>query len=178
MWTSGPQGRLENTDVLVQKGLIAAIGKNLVAPAGAVVVDAAGRHLTPGIIDAHNHSAIVGGVNEGTHITTAEVRIPDVIDSEATEIYQQLAGGVTTINLLHGSANSIGGQNAVIKLRWGAAAQGPAYGRSPEGIKFALGENPKQSNWNVEERRYPQTRQGVELSIEERFEAALDYRRQ
>lgn len=178
VWTSGPQGRLENTDVLVQKGLIAAIGKNLAAPAGAVVVDATGRHLAPGIIDAHSHSAIVGNVNEGTHITTAEVRIQDVIDSEATEIYQQLAGGVTAINLLHGSANSIGGQNAVIKLRWGAEPKDLLFEEAPEGIKFALGENPKQSNWNVDERRYPQTRQGVEVSIEERFMAALDYRRE
>jgi imidazolonepropionase-like amidohydrolase len=178
VWTSGPQGKLENTDVLVQKGKIAAIGKSLAAPAGAVVVDAAGQHLTPGIIDAHSHSAIVGSVNEGTNISTAEVRIADVIDSESTEIYQQLGGGVTAVNLLHGSANSIGGQNAVIKMRWGALPQDLLFDKAPQGIKFALGENPKQSNWNVEQRRYPQTRQGVEQSIEERFLAAVDYRRQ
>lgn len=177
VWTSGPQGRLENADVLVQKGLIAAVGKGLQAPAGALVIDAHGQHLTPGIIDAHNHSAIVGNVNEGTNAVTAEVRIADVIDSEATEIYQQLAGGVTAVNLLHGSANAIGGQNAVIKLRWGALPKDLLFAEAPEGIKFALGENPKQSNWNPTERRYPQTRQGVEQLIEERFLAALDYRR-
>ncbi len=177
VWTSGPQGKLEHADVLVQKGLIAAIGQSLAAPAGALVIDAEGKHLTPGIIDAHSHSAIVGGVNEGSNITTAEVRIQDVIDSESTEIYRQLGGGVTAINLLHGSANSIGGQNAVIKMRWGAAPSQLLYDKAPEGIKFALGENPKQSNWNVQVRRYPQTRQGVEQSIDERFLAALDYRR-
>lgn len=177
VWTSGPQGKLENADVLVQKGLIAAVGKNVAAPAGAVVIDAEGKHLTAGIIDAHSHSAIVGGVNEGTRISTAEVRIEDVIDSESTEIYRQLAGGVTAMNLLHGSANSIGGQNAVIKSRWGALPEDLLFKEAPAGIKFALGENPKQSNWNVNERRYPQTRQGVEQSIEERFAAALDYRR-
>ena len=177
VWTSGPQGRLENADVFIKKGLIAAVGQDLPVPPGAQVIDAQGRHLTPGIIDAHSHSAIVGGVNEGTNNITAEVRIEDVLDSEATEIYQQLAGGVTAVNLLHGSSNAIGGQNAVIKMRWGAGPDQLLFEEAPPGIKFALGENPKQSNWNAQERRYPQTRQGVEGLIEERFLAALDYRR-
>jgi imidazolonepropionase-like amidohydrolase len=178
VWTSAAAGRLENADVLIRKGLIAEVGQKLAVPAGAVVIDGTGKHVTPGIIDAHSHSAIVGNVNEGTHITTSEVRIHDVIDSESIEIYRQLAGGVTAVNLLHGSANSIGGQNAVIKLRWGASPSELVFKEAPAGIKFALGENPKQSNWNAENRRFPQTRSGVELSIEERFLAALDYRRQ
>jgi imidazolonepropionase-like amidohydrolase len=177
IWTCGPQGRLENADLLVRNGRIAAIGTDLAAPEGAVVFDAAGKHVTPGLIDAHSHTAITGGVNEGTNITTAEVRIGDVLDPEDIGIYRQLAGGLTAANLLHGSANSIGGQNQVIKLRWGADPEGLRFAGAPPGIKFALGENPKQSNWGVQRRRFPQTRQGVEESIRERFVAALDYRR-
>lgn len=178
VWTSGPEGRLENADILISEGVIQSIGEGLEAPEGAQVVDAEGRHVTPGLIDAHSHSAIIGGVNEGTNIITAEVRIGDVINSESVQIYRQLAGGVTTINLLHGSANSIGGQNAVIKLRWGAGPDELLFREAPQGVKFALGENPKQSNWGDEDDlRYPQTRQGVEQSIRERFLAARDYQR-
>lgn len=177
LWTSGPAGVLENTDILIRQGKIAAIGQGLSAPPDAVVVDGRGKHVTPGIIDAHSHTAIVGNVNEGSHITTAEVRIQDVIDSESIDIYRQLAGGVTVANLLHGSSDSIGGQNAVIKFRWGAPPAALLFAEAPQGIKFALGENPKQSNWNPENRRYPQTRSGIEVSIEERFQAAVDYRR-
>jgi imidazolonepropionase-like amidohydrolase len=175
LWTQGPQGRIQG-DLLVQRGKIAQVGNGLQAPAGAVVIDATGKHVTPGIIDAHSHIAISGGVNEGSHIVTAEVRIVDVLNSEDVNIYRQLAGGVTAANLLHGSANAIGGQNAVIKMRWGAPPDGLLFEGAPEGIKFALGENPKQSNWNVDQRRFPQTRPGVEAAIEERFEAALAYR--
>ncbi len=178
VWTGGPIGRLEEADLLVRRGRIAAVGQDLPAPAGAVEVDAEGKHITPGLIDAHSHAAIDGGVNESTHSTTAEVRIADVIDPTSINIYWQLAGGLTVANLLHGSANSIGGQNAVIKLRWGAPAEELVFEEASPGIKFALGENPKQSNWNVEKRRYPQTRMGVEQSIRERFQAAIDYRRE
>lgn len=177
VWTSGPEGRLEGTDVLVSSGIIRAIGADLEAPEGAVVVDAEGKHLTPGLIDAHSHSALIGGTNEATHTITAEVRIADVVNSESIQIYRQLAGGVTTINLLHGSANAIGGQNAVLKLRWGADPDGLLFSEAPQGVKFALGENPKQSNWNVDEARYPQTRQGVEQAIRQAFLAAQDYQR-
>lgn len=177
IWTSGPEGRLEGADLLVERGKIVRIGRNLAAPAGAVVVDATGKHVTPGLIDAHSHIAIRGGVNEGTHIVTAEVRIQDVINSDDINIYRQLAGGLTAANLLHGSANAIGGQNAVIKLRWGATPQGLLFEGAPPGIKFALGENPKQSNWNVQQRRFPQTRMGVEQVIREAFLAAQNYRR-
>ncbi len=177
IWTSGPEGTLEEADLLVRAGKIASVGKGLAAPDDAVVVDAAGKHVTPGLIDAHSHSAINGGVNEGTNITTSEVRIQDVVNAETVNLYWQLAGGLTTANLMHGSANSINGQTAVIKLRWGASPDELLLDGALPGIKFALGENPKQSNWNVEERRYPQTRPGVEQSIRERFRAAVDYRR-
>ncbi|MEM1177677.1 MAG: amidohydrolase family protein [Acidobacteriota bacterium] len=174
--TSGPAGAWREADLLVEKGIIKAVGPGLYAPEGALIIDGAGKTVTPGIIDAHSHTAIFGGVNEGSNITTAEVRIADVIDAGDVNLYRQLAGGVTSANLLHGSANSIGGQNAVIKLRWGAPASGLLFDDAPQGIKFALGENPKQSNWGVDTTRYPQTRQGVEQSIRERFDAALDYR--
>jgi imidazolonepropionase-like amidohydrolase len=178
IWTSAPQGMLEGADLLVRQGKVAAVGRGLAAPPGALVVDAAGKHVTAGLIDAHSHSAIVGNVNEATNITTAEVRIADVVNAESIHIYRQLAGGLTIANLLHGSANSIGGQNAIIKLRWGAPPEELLMAGAPPGIKFALGENPKQANWNVRQRRYPQTRMGVEQSIRQRFLAALDYRRE
>ncbi len=177
IWTSGPDGILEGADLLIESGRISRVGTGLSAPSGAVVVDAAGRHVTAGLIDAHSHVAIDGGVNEGSNITTSEVRIADVLDPSDRSIYQQLAGGLTVANVLHGSANSIGGQNAVIKLRWGADAEGLKFDGAPEGIKFALGENPKQSNWGgADQLRYPQSRSGVEQSIRERFLAAQDYR--
>lgn len=177
IWTSGPDGTLENADLLVRNGKVSAVGTDLSAPAGAVEIDATGKHVTPGLIDAHSHTAITGGVNEGSNITTAEVRIQDVVDATDTDIYWQLAGGLTAANLMHGSANSIGGQTATVKMRWGSPASEMLLDDAFEGIKFALGENPKQSNWGVDERRYPQTRAGVEQSIRERFTAAVDYKR-
>ena len=176
VWTAAEAGILENVDVLVRNGRIAAIGEGLNAPRGAVEIDAQGKHVTPGIIDAHSHAAILGGVNESSRINTADVRIRDVIDAESINIYRQLAGGVTAINLLHGSANAIGGQMAVIKMRWGADPTELVFDAAPEGIKFALGENPKQSNWSAEVARYPQTRHGVEQVIRELFQKAADYR--
>jgi imidazolonepropionase-like amidohydrolase len=176
IWTASEAGVLENADLLVRNGRIRAIGENLTAPRGAVEIDGSGKHVTPGIIDAHSHAAIIGGVNEMSRISTADVRIRDVIDSESINIYRQLAGGVTTINLLHGSANAIGGQMAVIKLRWGASPSELVFSEAPEGIKFALGENPKQSNWQSADPRYPQTRHGVEQIIREKFQQAADYR--
>jgi len=178
IWTATEAGILEQADLLVEDGEIEAIGRGLDSPRGAVVIDAEGRHVTPGIIDAHSHAAIVGGVNEATTISTAHVRIEDVIDADSINIYRQLAGGVTTINLLHGSANAIGGQMQVIKLRWGQDPDGLIFSEAPAGIKFALGENPKQSNWNNDTPRYPQTRPGVAQIIREKFQAAEDYQRQ
>jgi imidazolonepropionase-like amidohydrolase len=180
VWTQGPDGRLEGADLLVRDGKIAAIGRGLRAPSGAEVVDAAGRHVTPGLIDCHSHTAGRGGLNEGSENITAEVRIKDVIDPGDIDIYRQLAGGLTAAHVLHGSANSIGGQDAVIKLRWNATRDDLIMDGVPEGIKFALGENPKRSNFrNLPiPQRYPNTRMGVNESIRKVFRQALDYRRE
>lgn len=178
IWTSAALGRLEQADIAIRGGKITAIGKALAAPAGAVVLDAAGKHVTPGIIDAHSHTAIAGGVNEPTSSITAEVRVGDVLDATDVSIYRQLGGGVTAANLLHGSANTIGGQNQVIKFRWGSDAEGLKFAGAIPGIKFALGENVKQSNWGTANTRYPQSRLGVEQILRDGFQAASHYRNQ
>jgi imidazolonepropionase-like amidohydrolase len=176
IWTSGPQGILENSDMLISKGKIAKIGKGLTAPSGISTIDAEGKHVTAGLIDAHSHTAITGGVNESGQAITAEVRIADVINPDDVNIYRQLAGGITAINQLHGSANAIGGQNSVIKMRWGMTAEEMKFDGAIPGIKFALGENPKQSNWGEQfTTRYPQTRMGVEQIIRDEFIAAREY---
>ena len=176
VWTNTDDGVLANADVLVRDGKIAAVGTDLSAPANARTIDAAGRHITPGIIDAHSHTAIARNVNEPSHAVTTEVRVADVIDPTDIDIYRQLAGGVTAANLLHGSANPMGGQNAVIKLRWGADADGLLLQGARPGVKFALGENVKQSGWgDAFNTRYPQTRMGVEQIMREHFNAALAY---
>jgi imidazolonepropionase-like amidohydrolase len=179
IWTQGPQGKLEGADMLVTKGKITRIGKGLTAPAGAVVIDASGKHVTPGMIDAHSHTALAS-VNESGQAITAETRTEDVIDPDDIWIYRQLAGGTTAANQLHGSANPIGGQNSVVKWRWGGLAEDLLLQGAPPGIKFALGENVKQSNFMPGGRpstRYPQTRMGVEQIIRDEFKAALDYER-
>ncbi len=176
IWTGTDEGILEGADLVFRNGRIHAVGQGLSAPRNAIEIDGTGLHITPGIIDAHSHAAIMGGVNEASRISTADVRIRDVIDSESINIYRQLAGGVTAVNLLHGSANAIGGQMSVIKMRWGADPADLVFEAAPEGIKFALGENPKQSNWQSDEPRYPQTRHGVEQIIREKFQQAAEYR--
>jgi imidazolonepropionase-like amidohydrolase len=180
VWTSAAAGTLKGTDILVRDGRIAAIGQGLGAPAGAVVIDATGKHLTPGLIDAHSHTAINRGINEFAHSVTAEVRIADVVDPTDISLYRQLAGGVTSANLLHGSANAIGGQNQIIKLRWGLDAQDLKLEGAPPGIKFALGENVKRANFPAleGEARYPATRMGVEQVMRDAFLAAQRYREQ
>ncbi len=179
IWTCGNQGVIENGDLIVKKGRIIQVGRNLKTPAGAVMLDAAGKHISPGLIDAHSHLAISGGVNEATHAVTAETRIKDVINCDDMNIYRQLAGGLTMCCSLHGSANPIGGTYAVIKLRWGDMPDDLLFQDAPEGIKFALGENVKQANWsNVTNPRYPQTRMGVMEIIRDAFTAAQDYRQQ
>jgi imidazolonepropionase-like amidohydrolase len=176
IWTCSPLGKLENADMLIHRGIIQKIDKDITPPKNALIIDATGKHVTPGIIDAHSHMAITGGVNEPTQAITAEVRIRDVINSDDISIYRALAGGVTCANLLHGSANPIGGQNAVIKLRWGSLPDEMIFKEAPQGIKFALGENVKQSNWGDKyTTRYPQTRMGVEQIIRDAFKSALDY---
>lgn len=175
VWTNEEGGILENADVLLADGKIKAVGQNLSA-SGAKVIDATGKHVTPGIIDEHSHIAISRGVNEGSHSVTAEVRIGDVVNSEDINIYRQLAGGVTTSHLLHGSANSIGGQSQLIKLRWGQNPDGLKFGENDGFIKFALGENVKQSNWGITGTRFPQTRMGVEQVFYDAFTRAREYK--
>jgi imidazolonepropionase-like amidohydrolase len=176
VWTNGKLGILKNANVVVRDGVITAVGGKIKAPKDAIIVDAKGMHLSPGIIDCHSHMATDGGVNESGQAVTAEVRIGDFIDSDDMNIYRQLAGGVTSSNILHGSANPIGGQNQVIKLRWGALPETMKFAQAPQGIKFALGENVKQSNWGEEyTTRYPQTRMGVEQAFRDEFHAAIEY---
>jgi len=176
VWTSEKAGKLEGTDVLLSGGKIQKIGKNLAAPAGARTLDGTGKHLTPGIIDEHSHLAIAEGVNEGTQAVTSEVRIGDVIDPEDVGVYRDLAGGVVAAQLLHGSANPIGGQSALIKMRWGATGQEMKIADAPGFIKFALGENVKQSNWGeLNISRFPQTRMGTEQVFVDAFTRAKQY---
>ncbi len=163
---------IEGGDVLVRDGKIAAVGRDLEAPAGARVIDASGKFVTPGIIDAHSHIA-AEAINEGSVSVSAMVSIRDVLNPDQVSIYRALAGGVTTANVLHGSANPIGGQNAVIKLRWGADAEGLLFDGAPPGIKFALGENTKRDR-NPD--RYPASRMGVMDVIRQAFLEAREYR--
>ena len=162
-------------DVLVRDGVIADVGASLTAPDGATVIDASGMHLAPGVVDCHSHMAIERGINEGTLSITAEVTIRDSVDCDDITIYRALAGGVTTARLLHGSANAIGGRDAVIKLRWHANnADELLFAGAREGIKFALGENPKRSNWGGGG-RFPATRLGVESIYYRAFSRAKLY---
>ena len=163
-------GTIENGSVLIRNGKIAEVGTNIAAPRGAHVIEAQGQYVIPGIIDAHSH--IAGGGNEGAVAVSAMVGIKDVVNPDDIGIYRGLAGGVTTANVLHGSANPIGGKNAVIKLRWGADAQGLLLEGAPPGIKFALGENPKRDR-NPD--RYPATRMGVMDVIRQAFVEAQQY---
>src|SRR5215467_12463666 len=175
------KGRLESTDVLLENGKIAQIGKNLSAPAGATVIDATGKYVMPGIIDPHSHT-MIDAVNEGSLSVTSMVRIRDVLNPTDINIYRQLAGGVTTINVLHGSANTIGGQNAVVKLKWGRDVDEMVFPGATPGIKFALGENVTQKNSQQAAQasgralRYPATRMGQEEVIRDAFTRARDYK--
>ncbi|MGB6152334.1 MAG: amidohydrolase family protein [Pricia sp.] len=172
VWTSEDAGILEETDVLVKDGKIAKIGKDL-RGGGAEVVDATGKHLTAGIIDEHSHIAALA-INEAGQNSSAEVKMTDVVDPEDVGIYYALAGGVTSLQLLHGSANPIGGRSAIMKLKWGESAENMIYDNSPKFIKFALGENVKQSNWESHS-RFPQTRMGVEQVFTNYFQRAKEY---
>lgn len=175
LWTNESQGILQESDLLIENGKISAIGKGLNAP-NALVIDAKGKHLSSGIIDEHSHIAISRGVNEGTQSSSAEVRIGDVLNSDDVNIYRQLAGGVTAAQLLHGSANPVGGQSAIIKLRWGVLPEEMKIEGAKPYIKFALGENVKQSNWGDNAvTRFPQTRMGVEQWYMDYFTRATEY---
>ncbi|WP_430467753.1 amidohydrolase family protein [Winogradskyella ouciana] len=172
VWTNEEDGILENTDILIKNGKISKIGKNL-SDSGATVIDATGKHITAGIIDEHSHIA-AASINEGGQNSSAEVTIEDVLDDEDIDIYRNLAGGVTSIQILHGSANPIGGRSAIIKLKWGEAADDLVYDNSPKFIKFALGENVKQSRSSRNE-RFPQSRMGVEQVFMDYFSRAKAY---
>ncbi|MFH6997310.1 amidohydrolase family protein [Flavobacterium sp. FlaQc-57] len=175
VWTNEKEGILTESDVLIKNGKISAIGKNL-SDASAIVVDAKGKHITSGIIDEHSHIAISRGVNESGHNSTAEVTIQDVVNSEDINIYRDLAGGVTISQLLHGSANPIGGRSAIVKWKWGSAPEEMLYKNQPKFIKFALGENVKQANWGIDNpTRFPQTRMGVEQVFTDYFQRAKEY---
>ena len=184
VWTNGPSGILHNADVLVHEGKIKAVGASLdlnsLFPGRnkPIVneIDGRGMHLTTGIVDEHSHIAISRGVNESGHHVTSEVRIGDVVNPDDVNIYRALAGGVTTVQLLHGSANPVGGQSAVVKLRWGMPADSMLIPDAPKHIKFALGENVKQSNWG-QSSRFPQSRMGVEQLYYDVFNRAMDQER-
>ncbi|MVN20187.1 amidohydrolase family protein [Mucilaginibacter arboris] len=179
VWTNEKDGILKNADVLIENGKIKAVGKNLSA-GNAKVIDATGKHISPGIIDEHSHIAAIGSINEATQAVTSEVRIGDVLDATDIQLYRQLAGGVTTSQILHGSANPIGGQNYIIKHRWGVTPEQLKFENAPQFIKFALGENVKQSNrpqqFGDANTRFPQTRMGVEQVYIDAFTRAKEYK--
>lgn len=164
-------------DVLVRAGKIEKIGRDLAAPQGIAVIDARGKHLAPGAIDTHSHLAIDGNVNEGTLSITADCDITDVVDPFDIGVYRALAGGTTSAQLLHGSANAIGGRSEVVKHRWPETdPDRMRFDGAPQGIKFALGENPKRSNWDDANTRFPNTRMGIEALYARTFERAREYR--
>ena len=169
-------GNIMGGTILIRNGKIAEIGTNVTVPAGAKIIDGKGKWVTPGIIDAHSHSANEG-INEGSQSVTAEVRMEDVLRQDGISLYRQLAGGTTTLNVLHGSANTIGGQNATIKLRFGLPVDSMRYEHAVPGIKFALGENVRQSNNNANPTRYTRSRMGQEDVLRDAFTRAQEYRR-
>ncbi len=172
VWTQGPQGRMENADLLVRAGKVVQVGTGLNAPSGAVVVDASGKHVTPGLIDPHTHAG-VSSVNESGFAIVPEVNMGDVLTHNNIWMYRQLAGGLTTQMVKHGSANPIGGENVFVKSRWGSLPEDLKIEGAPRTVKFALGENPKRSPT-----RYPNTRMGVQEIIRDHFLAARDYEKE
>jgi imidazolonepropionase-like amidohydrolase len=169
VWTQGPQGRMENADLLVRAGKVVQVGQRLTAPRGAVEIDATGKHVTPGLIDPHTHTG-VSAVNESGFAIVPEVQMGDVLTHNNIWMYRQLAGGLTTQMVKHGSANPIGGENVFVKNRWGSLPDQLRLENAPRTVKFALGENPKRNP-----NRYPNTRMGVQEIIRDHFLAARDY---
>ena len=172
IWTMGLQGRMDNADLLIQNGEVVEVGINLDAPRGAVEVDGTGKHVTPGLIDPHIHSG-VSAVNESGFAIVPEVKMGDVVTHNNISMYRQLAGGLTTAHIKHGSANPIGGENVFVKLRWGSLPEDLILEDAPRTVKFALGENPKRRQG-----RYPDTRMGTQEIIRDHFLAARDYERE
>jgi imidazolonepropionase-like amidohydrolase len=181
IWTAAEPGIIQRGALLVRDGRIAFVGSAEHLPRldeDVRLIDGQGHHVTPGLIDCHSHTGISRGVNESGQAVTAEVRVGDVIDPDNIGFYRELAGGVTTVNQLHGSANAIGGQSSTIKLRWGCSHPDEMqFAGARPGIKFALGENPRRANSDGTNTRYPNTRMGVEALIRDRFVAAAEYRR-
>lgn len=179
LWTNESQGVIRNANLIIQNGKIKSVNGTSSIPGGAIVIDATGKHVTCGIIDEHSHIAISKGVNEGGQSVSAEVSIADVVRNDDINIYRQLSGGVTCAQLLHGSANPIGGQSAIIKLKWGYSPEEMLVDSTDGFIKFALGENVKQSNWGESNTvRYPQTRMGVEQVFYDAFIRAKEYKKE
>lgn len=173
------RGTLTNSDVLIRKGKIAAVGKNLKASSNARVIDGTDKYVMPGIVDCHSHS-MLDAINEGTLSVTSMARTRDALNINDVDLYRALAGGVTSLNLLHGSANAIGGLNTVVKIKYGRPVEDFIFPGAMPGIKFALGENPKRSNFSPQpgqQRRYPATRMGVEEVIRDAFTRARDYKK-
>lgn len=170
IWTMGPEGILENADLLVRRGAVSEVGTNLQAPGNVVEIDADGKHVTPGLIDAHLHSG-TDGVNEIGNAIVPEVRMGDVLNTNNIWMYRQLAGGLTTAHVMHGSANPIGGQNQHLKMRWGQHSDDLKFEGAPRTVKFALGENVKRVGTD----RYPETRMGTQQIMADHFRAARDY---
>jgi imidazolonepropionase-like amidohydrolase len=183
IWTNENEG-IRSGSLLIENGKIVAVGDEIeltkkVADQNKITrINGIGKHITPGIIDEHSHIALSRGVNEGTQNNTAEVRMGDALDATDIDMYRQLAGGVTTAQLLHGSSNPIGGQSAIIKFKWGEFGNNLLISNAPKHIKFALGENVKQSNWgNQKTVRFPQTRMGVEQVFYDAFQRAQEYKK-
>lgn len=173
------KGTLENTDILVTNGKIAKIGKNLSAGAGVAVIDATGKFVTPGIIDAHSHS-MLDSINEGAFSVTSMTGTRDMLNPSDITIYRALAGGVTAALLLHGSANSIGGKSTTVKFKWGHPVEDYVVEGAPPGIKFAMGENVRQTTRSPQPGqtiRYPRTRQGTIETMRDAFLRARDYKK-
>lgn len=182
VWTQGQQGTVENCDVLVQNGKFVAVGKNLAAPRGCEVIDATGKHISPGLWDAHSHTAISGGVNEFSNMITAECRIRDVVNHTDSSVYTQLSGGTIGAMQLHGSANAIGGQSNTVKWRWGMEPDEYAVKGAPEGVKFALGQNPIREDGGASNvvgstllTFRPRTRMGVEEAVRKALQLGIEY---
>ncbi|MEX2281754.1 MAG: amidohydrolase [Gemmatimonadota bacterium] len=172
------RGTIQNGTVLIQNGKITAVGTNVNIPAGTRIVDGTGKYIMPGIIDAHSHLGMDTGLNEGAESVTPEVKIE--VRADALNIYRALAGGTTTLNVLHGSANVVGGQAALVKLKWGTTPDEMLIDDAPRIVKFALGENPKRSNSTPQagqERRFPATRMGVEQTLRWWFTEAQKYKK-
>jgi imidazolonepropionase-like amidohydrolase len=179
------KGTIKNGSVVIRDGKIIDVGEKVMIPEGATKIDAAGQYVIPGIIDCHSHIAGEGSINEGSVSVSSMVNIKDIVNPDDIAIYRALAGGVTTANILHGSANSIGGQTVVLKMRWGQDAQSMIFDGAKPGIKFALGENPKRAGnpqggrgaaGTTQVARYPATRMGVEDTIREAFNEAKIYK--